>query len=90
MSTFRWFLNDTVTHFTFGEPTGFISEGRDIDGLIKALHSMGIMTGLVAALPWLFEPLINNRFLKRFILPQSGNKTGSGKIMTVAMLPSKT
>ncbi|MCJ1264973.1 hypothetical protein MMC22_004848 [Lobaria immixta] len=78
----RWFLNDTVTHFTFGEPTGFISEGRDIDGLIKALHSMGIMTGLVAALPWLFEPLIKNRFLKRFILPQSGNKTGSGKIMT--------
>lgn len=83
-SLFRWFLNDTVTHFTFGQPIGFVEEGRDVDGLIEALHSMAIMTGLIAALPWLFEPLIKNRFLKRFLLPGPGNRTGSGRIMAVS------
>jgi len=47
----RWFLNDTVTLFTFGHPIGFIDAECDLDGIIAALHRMAIMTGLIAALP---------------------------------------
>ena len=79
----RWFLNDTVTHLTFGEPTGCVQAECDVDGLIEALHSMFVMTGLVAALPWLVEPFIKNPLLKRYLLPRPGNKSGSGKIMKV-------
>ena len=72
-----------MTHLTFGQPIGFVDAERDVNGLIAALHSMAIMTGLIAALPWLFNPLVKNPFLKKFLLPGPGNKTGSGRIMAV-------
>ncbi|KAL9025938.1 MAG: hypothetical protein Q9196_005318 [Gyalolechia fulgens] len=77
----RWFLNDAVTYLTFGEPTGCVQAETDVDGLIEALHSMFVMTGLVAALPWLVEPIIKHPLLKKYLLPQPGDKSGSGKIM---------
>ena len=76
-------MNDSVTHLTFGEPTGFVQAETDVDGLIEALHSMFVMTGLVAALPWLVEPIIKHPLLKKYLLPRPGNKSGSGKIIKV-------
>lgn len=79
-------MNDTVTHFTFGKPIGFINAECDVDGLIVAPHSMAIMTGLIAALPWLSDPLVKNPFLKRFLLPGPRNRTGSGRFMAVSAI----
>lgn len=79
-------MNDTVTHFTFGKPIGFINAECDVDGLIAAPHSMAIMTGLIAALPWLSDPLVKNPFLKRFLLPGPRNRTGSGRFMAVSAI----
>ena len=62
-----------------------MKHGCDIEGLIEALHSVAIMAGLIAALPWLFEPLLKNAFLKKVLLPGPGDKTGSGRIMAVSM-----
>ncbi len=45
--SFRW----SVTHFTFGHSIGFVDAECDVDGIIAALHSMAIMTGLISALP---------------------------------------
>ncbi len=51
----RWVLIDTMTHFTFGHSIGFVDAECDLDGIIAALHSMAIMTGLIAGIALAFQ-----------------------------------
>lgn len=68
----------------FGEAVGFVREGRDVGGLIQAFHNMAPLAGLVAALPWLMNPIIKSPLLGRYLMPKPGDGTGTGKIMLVS------
>ena len=67
----------------FGEAIGFVRSGCDVGGLIQAFHNMAPLAGLVAALPWLLNPILKNAVLGRFIMPKAGDKSGTGRIMLV-------
>ena len=72
----------------FGEAIGFVRNGCDVGGLIQAFHDMAPMGGLVAALPWLMNPILKNPVLGKFLMPKAGDRSGTGKIMMV-IKPSK-
>ena len=80
----RWFIYDAVSHMAFGEPIGFVRNGRDVGGLIEAFHEMAPLAGLVAALPWLMNPILKNPVLGRFFMPKAGDGSGTGRIMLVS------
>ena len=67
----------------FGKPPGFVENGKDVDGLIQKFHNMAPMAGLVAALPNWVNPLMNAPILGDYLMPTSGDGTGTGKIMQV-------
>ena len=79
----QWFVYDLVTQLGFGEAVGFVKEGKDVGGLIQSFHDMAPMAGLVAALPWLMNPILKNPLFKRYLMPRAGDNTGTGKIMKV-------
>ena len=61
-----------------------VREGKDVGGLIQSFHDMAPMAGLVAALPWLMNPILKNPIFKHFMMPRAGDRTGTGKIMKVS------
>ena len=79
----QWFVYDLVSHLSFGSAIGFVKEGKDIGGLIEAFHSMAPLAGLVAAIPWVVNPILKNPLLKRWLMPKAGDNTGTGRIMKV-------
>ena len=79
----RWFAYDTVTQLSFGEPLGFVKQGRDIENLIESLHNMAPFGAVVAALPWLARPFLESPVTRHFAMPKPGDGTGTGKIMAV-------
>lgn len=80
----RWHVYDTVTQLIYGEPTGMVEAGRDVDGLINEWHSVFTLGGLVATLPWLVHPIISNRLFKPFFMPRKSHSRGSGHVMSVS------
>lgn len=79
----RWFAYDTICQLSFGEPLGFVKEGRDIEDLIGNFHDMAPFAAVVGALPWLARPLLENPLTRRFAMPKPGDGSGTGKIMAV-------
>ena len=79
----QWFVYDMVSHLGFGSAIGFVREGRDVGGLIQAFHDMAPLAGLVAAIPWVVNPILKNPLLKPWLMPKAGDNTGTGKIMKV-------
>lgn len=79
----RWFAYDTICQLSFGEPLGFVKEGRDIEDLIGNFHKMAPFAAVVGALPWLARPFLENAITRRFAMPKPGDGTGTGKIMAV-------
>lgn len=79
----RWFAYDTICQLSFGEPLGFVKEGRDIEDLIENFHDMAPFAAVVGALPWLARPFLENPITRRFAMPKPGDGTGTGKIMAV-------
>lgn len=67
----------------FGEAIGFVRNGCDVGGLIQAFHDMAPLAGLVAALPWLMNPVLKNSILGKLLMPKAGDRSGTGKIMMV-------
>ena len=61
-----------------------IKEGNDVYGLIREWHAVFPLGGLVSTLPEIIHPLITNRWLKKYLMPQKGHKRGSGHIMSVS------
>ena len=82
----RWFAYDTICQLSFGEPLGFVKEGRDIENLIGNFHNMAPFAAIVGALPWLARPFLENPITRRFAMPKPGDRTGTGKIMAVRSL----
>lgn len=79
----RWFAYDTICQLSFGEPLGFVEEGRDIGSLIENFHNMAPFAATVSALPWLARTFLENPITRRFAMPKPGDGTGTGKIMAV-------
>lgn len=77
----RWFVYDLVTQLGFGEPIGFVKQGKDVGGLIAAFHEMAPLAGVLAAVPWLLNPIFKNPIFKGFLMPRPGDSSGTGRIM---------
>ncbi|KAL8919726.1 MAG: hypothetical protein Q9172_004839 [Xanthocarpia lactea] len=77
----QWFAYDTICQLSFGEPLGFVAEGRDVENLIENFHNMAPFAAVVGALPWLARPFLENPITRRFAMPKPGDGTGTGKIM---------
>ena len=72
-----------MTQVIYGVPVGMVDKGRDVDRLISEWHRVFTLGGLLATLPWLVGPLINNRYLKPFLMPSKWHGHGIGHIMRV-------
>lgn len=81
---YRWFVYDTMTEIIYGNAIGMVANCSETDGLIQEWHRMFPIGGLLASLPWLFGPVVSNRWLKPFLMPNKANKSGSGYIMSVS------
>ncbi|KAI4152527.1 MAG: hypothetical protein L6R39_001786 [Caloplaca ligustica] len=77
----QWFAYDTICQLSFGEPLGFVKEGRDIGNLIENFHNMAPFAAVVGALPWLARPFLENPITRRYAMPKPGDGTGTGRIM---------
>lgn len=80
---YRWFVYDTVSGLAFGQSPDFVKNGKDVENLIENFHNMAPMAGLVAALPHIMNPILNAPVLGNWLMPYSGDGTGTGKIMQV-------
>lgn len=74
-----------MTQVIYGVPLGMVEKGRDVDRLIGEWHRVFTLGGLIATLPWLIGPIINNRYLKPFLMPSKWHGHGIGHIMRVGM-----
>lgn len=79
----RWFLLDAITHTLYGEPAGFVREGRDVNQMISGLRQMSLFALLLGTFPWLLNPIINRPVFRKWIIPQSANNYGAGRMMSV-------
>ncbi|CAG8904564.1 unnamed protein product [Penicillium egyptiacum] len=77
----QWFAYDMICQLSFGEPIGFISQGRDVENLIENFHQMAPFAAIVGALPWLARPFLENPITRRYFMPKPGDGSGTGKIM---------
>lgn len=81
----RWFAYDMICQLSFGEPIGFITQGRDVENLIENFHKMAPFAAIVGALPWLARPFLENPITRRYFMPKPGDGSGTGKIMAVCI-----
>ncbi|KAJ5698795.1 Cytochrome P450 E-class group I [Penicillium macrosclerotiorum] len=77
----QWFAYDMICQLSFGEPIGFVSQGRDVENLIENFHQMAPFAAVVGALPWLARPFLENPITRRYFMPKPGDGSGTGKIM---------
>ncbi|KAJ9201541.1 hypothetical protein DTO164E3_3434 [Paecilomyces variotii] len=77
----QWFAYDMICQLSFGEPIGFITQGRDVENLIENFHDMAPFAAVVGALPWLVRPFLENFITRRYLMPKPGDNSGTGKIM---------
>ena len=64
---------------------GYVKQESDVDGIIASLHKQLIKAGLIASLPRLASFFIKHSFVKKHLLPQEGDQSGTGKLMTVSL-----
>ena len=64
---------------------GYVKQESDINGIIASLHKQLIKAGLIASLPRLASLFFKHPFVKKHLLPQGGDQSGTGKLMTVSL-----
>ncbi|CAG9973281.1 unnamed protein product [Clonostachys byssicola] len=71
---------DVISSVGFGAPVGFIEQGDDIEGLIRAFHDGMVVFGLMARL----HPLVNwvkSTFLGKYMVATPEQNSGIGTMM---------
>lgn len=72
---------DIISELGFGAPFGFVATGSDVGGLIKGLHELLPVSGILARLhpftAWIKETWVDKRYL--VVTPEF--KTGVGPLM---------
>lgn len=56
----QYYAFDVVGEFTFARRLGFLEEGRDIDGMIGAIHGMLVYASLCGQVPEMHKVLLGN------------------------------
>ena len=74
-----------ICQLSFGEPIGFIQQGRDVENLIDNFHKMAPFAAVVGTLPWIVRPILESSIGKSLFMPKAGDNTGTGKIMAVSI-----
>jgi len=72
----RYFLSDVWSHLVYGQPKGWVKEGKDVGGLLEALQGVYPISGTAAVMPWTM-PLLRNPFLRKHLW----SRTQWGKYM---------
>ncbi len=67
----------------FKKRLGFLTKGKDVDGLIAAFRNTGWVIGLMALFPYLLNPIFRLPVIGQYLLPRAGNSIGIGKVMKV-------
>ncbi|KIW82186.1 hypothetical protein Z517_05213 [Fonsecaea pedrosoi CBS 271.37] len=80
----QWYAFDVIGEMTFSNRFGFLEQGRDVDGIIKALNKAGTYVALVGQMPWLDYLLAKNRVWGGVF---SKNKTGISKFVLQFLKP---
>ncbi|KAI5921322.1 cytochrome P450 [Camillea tinctor] len=62
----RWFLSDVWSHLAYGQPKGFVAQGRDVQGLMASLQGMYSLSAKAAVMPWLV-PLLRNPWWRKHV-----------------------
>lgn len=70
----------------FGQRLDMTSRERDDLGLIDAVRSSAVLTGLMAMYPYIFNPLKSIPGIKRLLFPRSTDQTGIGNVMAVNLV----
>lgn len=73
-----------ICQLSFGEPLGFIEEGRDVHNLIENFHKMAPFAAVVGTLPWIVRPIMESALGRWLFMPRPGDNTGTGQIMAVS------
>ncbi|ETS80240.1 hypothetical protein PFICI_07769 [Pestalotiopsis fici W106-1] len=62
----RFFLSDVWSHLVYGQPKGFVAEGRDVQGLLASIQGVYSMSAKAAVMTWL-TPLLQNPWLRKHL-----------------------
>jgi len=82
----RYFLSDTWSHIVYGQPVGWVREGRDVDGLLDALQGVYAMSATAAVIPFL-QPLLRNKFLRKHLWCYTDTFCNMERLFQVIMSP---
>ena len=82
----RYFLSDTWSHLVYGQPMGWVREGRDVGGLLDALQGVYGMSATAAVIPFL-QPLLRNKFLRENLWCYTNTFCNVEKLFQVTMSP---
>ena len=71
---------DVVTDIGFGAPFGFIEQGRDVAGLIRAMHD-GILPFGIMARMWPLMDWLKSTWVGKYLVTTPEDKNGFGAMM---------
>ncbi|KAK1703418.1 cytochrome P450 [Colletotrichum acutatum] len=77
----QFYAFDVIGKITFGRPLGFLSEEKDVDGIIKSLIRAQDYVAVIGQIPWLDYLLLKNPLLRFF-----GGGTGAIAIFAIKSL----
>ncbi len=78
---------DVISDMAFGEPFGFLAKDGDVHEYIKTQRVLLPVFEWLSTLP-ILSRLIRIGWISRLVMPSSEDKTGVGKLMGSARIPS--
>ena len=88
-SVAQFFTLDVITDIAFGEPIGFLSQNRDINGYCKVGRATIPIFGWFGVFPDLYK-IIRLPGIRNLIMPSPNDTRGVGMLMRLVLSLSYT
>jgi hypothetical protein len=79
----HWLAMDVVMDLSFGEPVGFVKQGKDVRGLIQSVHDLFTGANFMANLPGLVR-FLQAPWIWKFVTPKPTDLKGPGVLEGVS------